>query len=580
MHETRGTTALQVKPRGKPLMFVLMAGCLAFNAIAALAKAPQKPRLVLQVTVDALRGDLPQRHLHNMGKGGFRYLFDNGVHYTNAHYEHANTETVVGHSSLATGTTPALHGMIGNVWFDKDLNRLVYNVEDDRYHLLSANADVDKSTELDPTQRVATADGRSPRALLTSTFSDELAYAYNGRAKIFAVSVKDRGAIPLAGQTGKAFWFSKAAGQFISSSYYYPRFPQWVQDWNNADPLVRFRGEAWELLKPAEDYLFGKQDEQSWETNFPGYGITFPHPWGGAADDKYFTTKLTLGPAGDELVLDFAKVLIERENLGKDAIPDYLSVSFSSHDYVNHLFGPSSLEAEDVLLQLDRTLADLFSHIDKTVGLEHTLIVLSADHGTPDALPYLNLRGDQNSDYYDMANCMQSTESGLAQAYPDTEGLLGEFSHPYIYLDQAVIKTAGLDEVEVAQIAATLVARCQGITAAIVTAGSQNAPPPTTSVETRVWNNFNPRRSGDVHVVLDSNVYVNDFDGLIVAATHGSPWNYDTFVPIFFAGHGINQANISRRVTPYDIAPTLSAAVGIKPPSGSVGNPLEGVLAR
>lgn len=563
--------------------FLLTAFCAANLALCATATAAttnQPPRLVLQITVDALRGDLPQRHLHNMGSGGFRYLFDKGVYYSNAHYEHANTETIVGHSSLATGTTPALHGMIGNIWFDKDVKRLVYNVEDDRYHLLSANADVDKSTELDPTQRVATADGRSPRALLTSTFSDELAYAYNGAAKIFAVSVKDRGAIPLAGQTGKAFWFSKAAGQFITSNYYYERYPQWVLDWNNADPLARYSGQTWQLLKPQQDYLFGAVDDQPWETDFPGYGRTFPHAWG-TQDDKYFTTRLTLGPAGDQLVLDFAKTLIKNEALGQDAVPDYLSVSFSSNDYVNHLFGPSSLEAEDVLLQLDRTLADLLRYIDKTVGLKHTLIVLSADHGAPDALPYLNQRGDDNAHYYDMKSCMQTVETGLAKGpFGKAQGLLGEFAHPYIYLDQAVMKQQNLDSAEVSITVAGLVEQCSGVSAAITTADTQDSPARNRVVETRVWNNYNARRSGDVYVVLDSNVYVNDFDGLIVAATHGSPWNYDTFVPIFFAGHGVKNERVSRRVAPYDIAPSLSARLGIKPPSGSVGNPLEEVLER
>ncbi len=563
--------------------FLLTAFCAANLALCATATAAttnQPPRLVLQITVDALRGDLPQRHLHNMGSGGFRYLFDKGVYYSNAHYEHANTETIVGHSSLATGTTPALHGMIGNIWFDKDVKRLVYNVEDDRYHLLSANADVDKSTELDPTQRVATADGRSPRALLTSTFSDELAYAYNGAAKVFAVSVKDRGAIPLAGQTGKAFWFSKAAGQFITSNYYYERYPQWVLDWNNADPLARYSGQTWQLLKPQQDYLFGAVDDQPWETDFPGYGRTFPHAWG-TQDDKYFTTRLTLGPAGDQLVLDFAKTLVKNEALGQDAVPDYLSVSFSSNDYVNHLFGPSSLEAEDVLLQLDRTLADLLSYIDKTVGLKHTLIVLSADHGAPDALPYLNQRGDDNAHYYDMKSCMQTVETGLAKGpFGKAQGLLGEFAHPYIYLDQAVMKQQNLDSAEVSITVAGLVEQCSGVSAAITTADTQDSPARNRVVETRVWNNYNARRSGDVYVVLDSNVYVNDFDGLIVAATHGSPWNYDTFVPIFFAGHGIKNERVSRRVAPYDIAPSLSARLGIKPPSGSVGNPLEEVLER
>jgi predicted AlkP superfamily pyrophosphatase or phosphodiesterase len=550
--------------------------CLALCAATTVAAEP--PRLVLQITVDALRGDMPQRNLHNMGKGGFRYLFDKGLHYSNAHYEHGNTETIVGHSSLATGTTPALHGMVGNVWFDKDEGRLIYNVEDSRYHLLNTNADVDKSSEIDPTQRVALADGRSPRALLTSTFSDELAYAYNGKSKIFAVSVKDRGAIPLAGQTGKAFWFSKAAGEFITSNYYYESYPQWVIDWNKANPLEQYSGKSWNLLKSQQDYLFGADDDQPWETDFPGFGRVFPHAWGDLGD-KYFTTKLTLSPAGDELTLAFAKAVMENENLGQDAIPDYLSISFSSNDYVNHIFGPSSLEAEDVLLQLDRTLADLFSYIENTVGLKNTLIVLSADHGAPDALPYLAAQGDANAHYYDIQQCMDSVEAGLAKSsFGKYQGLLGQYSHPYVYLDQTVISDAKLDGAAVAETVAALVQQCDGVSEAITATDTKYSPARNHVVETRVWNNYNPRRSGDVYVVMDSNVYVNDFDGLIVAATHGSPWNYDTFVPIFFAGPGIDDESISRRVAPYDIAPTLSARLGIKPPSGTIGNPLEEVL--
>jgi len=553
--------------------------CLIWIAAGPTAAAPeQPPRLVLQITVDALRGDLPQRHLHNMGKGGFRFLFDKGLHYSNAQYEHGNTETIVGHASLATGTTPALHGMVGNIWFDKDEKRLIYNVEDSRYHLLGSNADVDKSSEIDPTQRVALADGRSPRALLTSTFSDELAYAYNSEAKIFAVSVKDRGAIPLAGQTGKAFWFSKAAGEFITSNYYYDSYPQWVLDWNNNGPLSRFSGKEWELMKPQQSYMFGTDDDQPWETDFPGFGRTFPHAWGNLGD-KYFTTLLTLSPAGDQITLDFAKALIENEQLGQDAVPDYLSISFSSNDYVLHVFGSSSLEAEDNLLHLDKTLADLFSYIDKTVGLEHTLIVLSADHGSPDAPPYLNKLGDKNAHYYDMDACMQTVQDGLDQGpYADIEGLLGQFAHPYIYLDQAVLYEADLDTAAVAASVAQLVEQCPGVNAAVTARHTSDSPARNPVLEKRVWNNYNARRSGDVYVALDSNVYVNDFDGLIVATTHGSPWNYDTFVPIFFLGKGIEGGEVSRRVTPYDIAPSLSARLGIRPPSGSVGNPLTEVL--
>lgn len=562
--------------RGISAAQTLLLACCAACIPAAVAN--DAPRLVLQITVDALRGDLVQRNAHNMDKGGFHYLLRHGVYYRNANYQHSNTETIVGHSSLATGTTPALHGMVGNVWFDKDAGRLIYNVEDDRYHLLSSNADVDKSNEIDPTQRVALVDGRSPRALLTSTFSDELAYATNGRAKIFAVSVKDRGAIPLAGQTGKAFWFSKAAGEFITSNYYYPRYPQWVLDWNENDPVARFADQSWELLLPREDYLFGADDDQPWETDIPGFGRTFPHAWG-SRDDRYFTTRLTLGPAGDQLTLDFAKAIVQNEQLGLDATPDYLSISFSSSDYVNHVFGPSSLEAEDVLLHLDRTLADLFSYIDKTVGLEHTLIVLSADHGAPDAPPFLNARGDQNARYFDMEECMGQVEARLAEgAFAEVEGLLGQFFHPYVYLDQAVIDRGKLDSAEVAREVAAQLEQCPGVSAAITRADTRYSPDRNAVVERRVWNNYNARRSGDVYVVMDSNVFVNDFDGLVVASTHGSVWNYDTFVPIFFSGPGMGPDTVDRPVTPYDIAATLSARLGIKPPSGSVGNPLSEVL--
>ena len=187
---------------------------------AAATRTKAKPRLILQITVDALRGDLPKRYAHMLGKGGFRYLMDQGIEYTNAHYQHANTETIVGHASLATGSVPAAHGMVGNVWFDREKGRLAYNIEDARYHLLTAGADVDKQTEIDPTQKAAKVDGRSPAAILSSTFSDELAVNYNGKSKIFAVSVKDRGAVSMAGHAGKAFWFSKSSGEFVTSTYY------------------------------------------------------------------------------------------------------------------------------------------------------------------------------------------------------------------------------------------------------------------------------------------------------------------------------------------------------------------------
>ena len=235
-------------------------------------------------------------------------------------------------------------------------------------------ANVDMKTELDPTQKAARSEGRSPRAIKVSTFSDELAVSTAGRAKIFGVSIKDRGAVSMAGHAGIAYWFSKAAGEFVTSTYYADAYPEWVSGWNSKRLPFEKAGGAWELFREKSSYTFADADDQPWEADIAGFGRTFPHSFG-KAESPYFTTLLTLSPVGDELTLDFAKTLIVNEQLGADDAPDYLSVSFSSTDYVGHIFGPSSLEAEDNLLRFDRTLAHLLSFVDEQVGLDHTLVV-------------------------------------------------------------------------------------------------------------------------------------------------------------------------------------------------------------
>ena len=532
--------------------------------------AAAQPRLVLQITVDQLRGDLPWRHMDQFGKGGFRYLADRGIWYTNATYQHANTETIVGHSSLATGTIPAIHGMVGNIWFDRASDELVYNIEDARYALLSANADVDKSSEIDPTQRVANTDGRSPRSLLSSSFADELAARYGATSKIFAVSIKDRGAVPLAGRSGKAFWFSKAAGEFVSSSYYYDAYPEWVSNWNQAGKVDAYSNRAWTLVNAPASYQRINEDDSPWETDFPGYGRTFPHPWG-ERSSKYFTTLLTVSPAGDQLTLDFARTLLRAEGLGQDAIPDYLSISFSSTDYVGHLFGSSSLEMEDNLLQLDRSLADLFAFIDKEVGLKHTLIVLSADHGGPEVPGYLRSLGD------DVAHVDPAPFDAVAlnKALREKTGLdvdlVKTFFTPYVYLDQKLVAARGLDMADLQRTVAEMLMQHPEVFAAYAAVDISAGRLPDNPLAAMVAANYQPLRSGDVHVVFGSQEFIADFDGLTVAATHGSPWHYDRHVPVVFAGSDIKPARVSRAITPYDIAATLANRLKIEAPSGSIG---------
>ena len=546
---------------------------------APLVLAKSAPKLVVQITVDALRGDLPTRYYERLGENGFRYLWEKGTVYADAHHAHANTETIVGHVTLATGAHPSVHGMVGNVWFDRTENRTMYNIEDNRFRLLTAGGGVDQKTEIDSTQKAAKSDGRSPAAILVTTLGDELSIHTAGRAKVFGVSVKDRGAVSMAGHAGKAFWFSKASGEFVTSNYYYDAYPQWVDDWNAKKPAAAYSGTSWDLLHEKNTYLFADADDKSWETDLAGFGRTFPHSFGDS-DGKYFTTLLTVSPAGDELVLDFAKNLIANEQLGQDDVPDFLGVSFSSTDYIAHIFGPSSLEAEDNLLRLDRTLADLFKFIDQQVGLDNTLIVLSADHGTPEVPGYLNEQGI-NADYVTPDEWdKQAGFAALKKKFGIDKELISSFNQPYLYLNQEVIRQYKLDPHDVERAVAAELLKFEGVAQAVASSDLREASLPDTAINRAILKNFNPNRSGDIYIVFKPHWFIADFDGLHVSATHGSPWRYDTYVPIVFAGMNIPAQQVRRQVETVDVAATLAAYLGIKPPSGSAGKTLTEIFAK
>lgn len=555
------------------LSITLVCSVHAAESIAA------KPKLVLQITVDQLRGDLLMRYYDRFGKGGLRYLMDTGTHYTNAHHRHANNETIVGHTTLATGADPAIHGMIGNVWLDRVSGELTYNVEDARYPVLSKGAGINKKTEIDHTQKTARSDGRSPARILVSTFSDELMMAQGGKSKVFGVSVKDRGAISMAGHTGKAFWFSKQSGEFITSRFYYDQYPKWVESWNAQKPANKYSGTSWSLLHEKASYMFANHDDRAFETKLPGYGRVFPHDYG-KSEGKYFTTLLTVSPAGDELTVDFAKALISNESIGKDDVTDYLAISLSSTDYIGHLFGPSSLESEDNILRLDKTIANLLKFVDKKIGLDNTLIVLSADHGVPESPAYLKQLGFETDfihpNEFDKAGAIES----LKKRFGIGEELITTYFHPYIYLNRKAIAAKGLSQADVERAVAIEVSKFDGVSLAVSSSDLEEGRTPDTPIIQAVLSNFNANRSGDIYVVFEPNRFINKFDGLEVASSHGSPWVYDSYVPIIFSGMDMQARKVTRLVHTTDVAPTLSQIVGAKPPSGSFGGILSEIVER
>ena len=562
----------------RKLLFASFVIALFFTLLSP-SHAGSKPKLILQITVDQLRGDLPTRYYDRLGEGGLKYLLDKGVVFNNAHHTHANTETIVGHVTLATGAQPSVHGMIGNIWFDRATGVTTYNIEDPNYTLLTEGADVDDSTEIDPTQKAASSDGRSPASILTTTFSDELSSLTAGKAKVFGISVKDRGAVSMAGHSGKAFWFSKSTNEFVTSSYYYKKYPQWVVDWNAKKLPEQYSGTAWELMHPIDTYLFGDRDNQDWEFDLDGYGRTFPHKFS-TTDNKYFSTYLTVSPAGDELTVEFAKAAIEAEQIGSDDITDFLGVSFSATDYIGHFFGPSSLESEDNILRLDRTLANFFAFIDKKIGLDNTLIVLSADHGSPEAPGYLESMGIPTGyvspDSWDKQPAIDRIKSEFGVSGKLIEG----YDHPYLYLSNEVISNSEIDLLALETAIVDELVHFPGVSTAVSSIALERGILADTYLTRAMTNNYHAKRSGNVYLVFDPGWFINDLDGLSVTVVHGSPWPYDTFVPIIFAGHNLEPQTVSRKVHTVDVALTLANIVGAKPPSGASGAVLLEVLGQ
>ncbi|SFL40658.1 alkaline phosphatase family protein [Shimia haliotis] len=553
----------------KPFLAAL--GCvIAFTGNSAAAE--NAPRLVLQITVDQLRGDLMDRFSSGFGDDGFNRLRSAGVSYVNAHHRHANNETVVGHTTLSTGADPAIHGMVANLWFDRATNAQFYNVQDADFPLVGA-VGIDGANEIDPTQRAATTDGRSPRNIQVTTIADEIKMFEGDQAKIFGVSVKDRGAIAMAGHSGQAYWFSKSEGRFVTSTFYRNDYPDWVSEWNNSGKVDAYANSWWTLRDERETYLFGEHDDQPWETDFPGYGRVFPHDFG-PADGTYYSTLLTLSPAGDALTADFAKTLIAAESIGQDDVTDYLAVSFSSTDYVGHLFGPSSLEAEDNLRRLDDTLADFLAYVDETVGLDQTLVVLSADHGAPDHPAYLAEHGIVADTFdFERTDTLPGTVR-LRAKLGNSRGLVRNFSNPYVYLDRLSIAAEGLDLAAVADELSKELASLPGVARAIPSWRLRTDKLDNDYVTKAIRANFHAERSGDIYIVFEPHWFIADFDGLTVASAHGSPWSYDTHVPIVIAGPGVDPSRVTRRVETVDVAATIATYLGTKLPSGAHGEPL------
>ena len=505
-------------------------------------------RLAVAIVIDQLPAEMVSRLEDRFGKGGFKYLMNNGVWYKNARYPYVTTLTAVGHAALFTGATPTDHGIVGNSWLDRQTGASI---------------------------KIA-----DPSLLTATTIGDELVLAFDRQSRVFGVSIKDRGAILPAGYLGKAFWYNQENGEFRTGDYYYKNsaLPPWLTDWNKLKKADQYKNKSWELLQDKSTYIHGSSDDRPEEKpyNEPNHRTNvFPHSLAGYQDKEYYN-QLCFTPFADELTADFACRLLKEEKLGQGEYTDMLIVSLSMSDYIGHSYGPESLEYEDNLLHVDATLAKLFKDVHQAVGLNRTLIVLAGDHGG-DIVPEYRTRLGMPGGRIDPADLKTAINRALQNKYNTREDFVFGFRNPSIYLDPRVVEKLKLDIMEVERVAAEAVMTVKGIALAVTRTEMLKGNGPDTPMANKLKIVFHPKRSGNILIYQDSSwlLYpVHDQD----AAMHGSPYSYDTHVPVFFAGPGIHPKVVYRAVSPLDIAVTVALKLGIEAPSASSGTVMTEVL--
>lgn len=512
------------------------------------------PKLVVGIVVDQMRYDYLTRFWGQYGEGGFKRLVGEGFNAKNHHYNYAPTSTGPGHASVYTGTTPATHGIIGNNWFDKESGKSVYCAGDDAYASVGSDSKVGQM---------------SPHRMLTTTITDQLRLHTQKRGKVIGIALKDRGAVLPAGHAANAaYWFEGgAAGNWVSSTYYMEALPQWAKEFNSSRQVDAYR-KTWTTLRPIGNYAESGIDANPYEGKFKGEtNSAFPHdiPQLWEANGQYDMLGPT--PFGNSLTLDFALAALEGEDLGQDAITDFLAISFSSTDYVGHFFGVNSKEVQDTYIRLDLDLARLLSTLDEKVGAGEYSLFLTADHAALDVPAYL---ADSKipAGYLDMEGIGERFAKFLQYRFGTTDVVRSQ-SNSQLFLDHTILTNLDIDIPEAQEAIARELLTYPGI-ARTYTAHQMWTTDFSRGIPHILQNGYNQKRSGDVLIVPEPAYVASGRTG----STHGSAQIYDTHVPLLLYGKGIRQGSTVNRTEIPDIAPTVASLLGIAFPNGTTGKPI------
>lgn len=529
---------------------------------------PRQPKLVVGIVVDQMRYDYLYRYYDKYGSGGFKRLLGEGFSCENTHYNYAPTYTAPGHASIYTGTTPSVHGIVGNDWWDREKSKNQYVTADDRYKGVGTSS---------------AKGSHSPSVLLSSTITDELRLASSLRSKVVGVCIKDRGSILPAGHIPNAcFWFDDDTGNWISSDYYpypdsIPALPTWVQKFNDKKLPLRYLSQPWETVQLERTYTESMQNWDKYEMRFPGDSTgAFPHILP-ALQTKGGPGLVRSTPFGNSLTTDFALTVMDEMKLGVDEHPDFLCLSYSSTDYCGHQFGVRSTEIQDTYMRLDRDLERLLDYLDDKFGKDNVLVFLTADHGAAETVSYLQeLRIPTG--VLDENALVKALNTHLDSIFGVRLPFVSSVINQQVYINEKVLPIAKL---EVGPIRAAIVAylkKLPGVHGAfdrdMLFSISSTYP-----FIDLIRNGIHPRRSGDVVFHLDPSWLPEPYFAK-AGATHGSPYAYDTHVPLVWYGWKVPQGETFTPVSITDIAPTVAAFLRIMEPNGSTGKVIQALFER
>ena len=510
--------------------------CISFSLQVGSENETEKPKLVVGIVVDQMRYDYIYRFWEDFGNDGFKKLINEGHFFRNAQFGYVPTYTGPGHASIYTGTTPAVHGIIANDWYDKNSGDYIYCAGDGDMHTV-CNCE-QKNVD------VQSADGKmSPHHMLTTTFTDELKL-FNEESKVFGISLKDRGAILPAGHTANGAYWMSSDGKWITSSFYMQSLPDYIQTINDNNT--------------AQNYLKG-----NWEVDgeFTHNLDSLLIQKGGSAIKKT--------PFGNTILNDLALEILKKEKLGQGKKTDILTVSFSSTDYIGHQYGPHASEIKDTYIRLDKDIAKLLKTINSKVGFENAIVFITADHGVVSE-PHELLERNIPAGYFDGSIMKTELLTHLNTLYG--EGVwIKNYSNNHLFLNHELIEEKNISLEEIQRNCAQFFLKYKWVKNTY-TATQLHENEYSTSFHSLVQRGFNQKRSGDVIVSLQTGWLSSYWS--TGGTTHGSSYSYDTHVPLIFWGGNIPQGQTDRKVNIRDIAPTISTILGTAYPNGCTGNPL------